>query len=267
MSAIGARCLDEHNFAAFPGLKISVITAVCNNRDTIAEALDSVLAQSHADVELIVIDGGSTDGTLEVLRSYGDRISMLVSEPDQGMYDALNKGIRLATGEVAGFLHSDDVFADADSLAHIADGFFSEEVDAVYGNLVYVRRDNPQQVVRHWKAGMFTLHRLRRGWMPPHPAFYVRRAVYERLGGFDTSYRIAADYDCMLRFLSSGIKTVYVPQVLVRMRLGGASNRSLGNMLRKSREDYRALKSSRVGGLGALLWKNFSKLPQFFRRG
>jgi glycosyltransferase involved in cell wall biosynthesis len=248
-------------------LKISVITAVFNNRDTIADTLDSVLAQSHADVELIVIDGGSTDGTLELLQGYSDGIAVLVSEPDRGLYDALNKGLRLATGEVLGFLHSDDVFADADALALIASGFYSEEIDAVYGDLVYVRRDNPQQVVRHWKAGTFTLSRLRQGWMPPHPAFYARKSVYDRLGGFDTSYRIAADYDCMLRFLKSGIKAVYVPQVLVKMRLGGASNRSLKNILQKSREDYRALKSNKVGGFLALVWKNFSKLPQFFRRG
>lgn len=247
-------------------MKISVITAVFNKRDTIAEALDSVLAQSQPDVELIVIDGGSTDGTLEVLQGYSDKISVLVSEPDQGIYDALNKGLRLATAEVVGFLHSDDVFADADSLARIASGFLSEDIDAVYGDLVYVRRDNPQQVVRYWKAGMFTMGRLRQGWMPPHPAFYVRRSVYERLGGFDTSYRIAADYDCMLRFLTRGIKVVYTPQVLVKMRLGGESNRSLKSILRKSREDYRVLKANRVGGLRALAWKNFSKLPQFFKR-
>ena len=248
-------------------MKISVITAVYNNREHVAEALDSVLAQSHPEVELVVIDGGSTDGTLDVLRGYGDRIAVLVSEPDQGIYDALNKGIRLATGDVIGFLHSDDVFADADSLARVTSGFLSEDIDAVYGDLVYVRRDNTQSIVRRWKSGTFTLGRLREGWMPPHPAFYARRSVYERLGGFDTSYRIAADYDCMLRFLSSGIRTVYVPQVLVKMRLGGASNRSLKNVIQKSREDYRALRENRVGGLGTLLCKNFSKLPQFLRRG
>lgn len=247
-------------------MKISVITAVFNNREHIADAIDSALGQSHSDVELIVIDGGSTDGTLEVLQTYADRIAVLVSEPDQGIYDALNKGLRLATGEVIAFLHADDVFADADSLARVASGFISDEIDAVYGDLVYVRRDNPQQVVRYWKAGSFTLGRLHSGWMPPHPAFYARRSVYERLGSFDTSYRIAADYDCMLRFLKSGIRVAYVPQVLVKMRLGGASNRSLRNILQKSREDYRALRSNKVGGLPALLWKNFSKLPQFIKR-
>lgn len=247
-------------------MRISVITAVYNNRDTITDALDSVLAQSHPDVELIVIDGGSTDGTLETLHSFQDRISRLVSEPDQGIYDALNKGIQLATGDVVGFLHADDVFADADSLARIASGFVNDDIEAVYGDLLYVMRDDPEQVVRYWKAGMFSLGQLRQGWMPPHPTFYARRSLYERLGVFDTSYRIAADYECMLRFLRSGIKVVYVPQVLVRMRLGGASNRSLKNILRKSLEDYRVLKANKIGGMGALLWKNFSKFPQFFKR-
>ena len=247
-------------------MKISVITAVFNNREHIAEAVDSALVQSHPDVELIVIDGGSTDGTKEILQAYGDRVAVLVSEPDDGIYDALNKGLKLATGEVVGFLHSDDVFADVDALKRVASGFSSADVDAVYGDLVYVRRDNLQQVVRYWKSSVFLQNKLRRGWMPPHPTLYVRRRVYAQLGGFDTTYRIAADYDCMLRFLKSGIKAAYLPYVQVRMRLGGASNRSLKNILRKTIEDYRALKRNRAGGIGALMWKNLSKLPQFFRR-
>ena len=247
-------------------MKISVITAVYNNRDTIADALDSVLTQTHGDVELIVIDGGSTDGTLEILRHYADRISVLVSEPDNGIYDALNKGLQLATGEIVGFLHSDDVFADADALARIAKVFATPGVDAVYGDLEYVKKSAPEVVVRYWKSGEYSADKLRHGWMPPHPTFYVKRDVYERLGGFDTRYRIAADYDCMLRFLGVGVQVAYLPQVLVRMRLGGASNRSLKNILLKMAEDWRALRSNRIGGVGALAWKNFSKLPQFLKR-
>ncbi len=249
-------------------VKISVITAIFNNRDTVAQALDSVLAQSHPAVELIVIDGGSTDGTLEVLQGYADRLAVLVSERDHGIYDALNKGIARASGDAVGFLHSDDLFADATVLARIAAAFTDPGVDAVYGDLLYVRKNDPTKVVRTWRAGAFSHSRLAHGWMPPHPTLYVRRAVYHRLGGFDTRYRIAADYDCVLRLLGKGgIRTTYIPEVLVRMRVGGASNRSLKNILQKSREDYRALRASGVGGLGTLAWKNLSKLPQFWDRG
>ncbi len=248
-------------------MKISVVTAVYNNRGTVAAALESALQQTHDDVELVVIDGGSTDGTLAVLQAYADRIAVLVSEPDSGIYDALNKGIRLAGGEVVGFLHSDDLYADAEALRRVARAFAENEVAAVYGDLLYVRKEAPDRVVRTWRAGQFAPSRLARGWMPPHPTFYARREVYAELGGFDTSFRIAADYDCMLRFLGrEGVRVGYIPHVLVKMRVGGASNRSLGNILRKSAEDYRALKANGVGGLPALAWKNLRKLPQFFVR-
>jgi glycosyltransferase len=249
-------------------LKISVVTAVYNNRDTIAQALDSALAQTHPDVELIVIDGGSTDGTHEVLQAYAERLAVLVSEPDSGIYDALNKGIARASGEVVGFLHSDDLFADATVLSRIASAFADPAVGAAYGDLLYVRKDDPGRVVRTWRSDAFSAARLAHGWMPPHPTFYVRRAVYETLGGYDTTYRIAADYDCVLRLLGKGgVRAAYIPEVLVKMRVGGASNRSLRNIVRKSREDYRALRVNGVGGLGALAWKNLSKLPQFLKRG
>lgn len=249
-------------------MKISVITAVFNNRDTVADALESILGQTHDDVELIVIDGGSTDGTLDVLQQYRDRLAVLVSESDRGIYDALNKGLRLASGEVVGFLHSDDLYADEHVLTRLTEAFSDPGVEAVYSDLVYVRKDAPDRVVRYWKSGVFTLRKLRRGWMPPHPTLYVRREWYEHIGGFDTSYRIAADYDFMLRMLMRDeIRVAYIPEVLVKMRIGGASNRSLSNMLLKSSEDYRALRNNRVGGLPALLWKNISKLPQFLKGG
>ncbi len=245
-------------------LKISVITAVYNNRETISAALDSSLGQSDVDIELVVIDGGSTDGTLEVLRSYADRLHVLVSEPDRGIYDALNKGIQRASGEVVGFLHSDDLFADAGVLSRISAAFTDTEVGAVYGDLLYVRKDNPDEVVRYWRSGKFSERRLGWGWMPPHPTLYVRRHVYEQHGLFDTSFHIAADYDFILRTLGQNRLGVrYIPEVLVKMRVGGASNRSLRNIMQKSSEDLRALRRNGVGGVGALIWKNLSKLPQF----
>lgn len=248
-------------------LKISVITAVHNNRETISTALDSTLGQSGVDIELVVIDGGSTDGTLEVLRSYADRLHVLVSEPDRGIYEALNKGIRCASGDVVGFLHSDDLFADPGVLSRVAAAFDDPGVGAVYGDLVYVGKENPDQVVRYWRSRVFSRRRLGWGWMPPHPTLYMRRHVYEQHGLFDTSFRIAADYDFILRALGADRVVVrYIPKVLVKMRVGGVSNRSLSNIVRKSREDLRALKRNGVGGLGALLWKNLSKLPQFLGR-
>ncbi len=247
--------------------RISVVTAVYNNRETIAAALDSALGQAGAELELIVIDGGSTDGTLDILKSYANRLDVLVSEPDCGIYDALNKGIRLASGDVIGFLHSDDLFADVKALSRVAAAFADARVGAVYGDLLYVRKDDPDAVVRSWRAGEFSRRRLAWGWMPPHPTLYVRRSVYERTGGFDTSYRIAADYDYILRLLGrEDVGVRYIPDVLVKMRTGGASNRTLHNILRKSAEDWRALRRNQVGGVGALTWKNLSKLPQFFGR-
>lgn len=248
-------------------MKISVITAVLNKQDTIADAVRSVVGQTWHDVEHIVIDGASTDGTIQALQPYVARIAVLLSEPDGGIYDALNKGIRIATGDVVGFLHSDDMFASERVLERVARQFADPTVDAVYGDLAYVRSADPSHVVRLWRAGRFSRRKLSWGWMPPHPTFYVRRGVYERLGAFDTRYRIAADYECMLRFLGEGrVVTRYVPEVLVRMRLGGASNGSVSNVVRKLREDYLALTSNEVGAFGALLWKNVSKLPQFVLR-
>lgn len=247
-------------------LKISVITAIYNNRNTIAEAIESILSQTHPLVELVVIDGGSTDGTLELLAKFGDRITVMVSEPDDGIYHALNKGIALASGDVVGFLHSDDVFPDVDVLKRVAATLMNSSADAVYGDLEYVQRGDASKVVRYWNAGTYSPRKLRAGWMPPHPTFYARRELYQRLGGFDVSMRIAADYDCMLRFFQAGVAVAYISQVQVRMRMGGASNRSLRNIIRKSREDYVALRRNKVGGAWTLLSKNLRKLPQLVLR-
>lgn len=253
-------------------MSISVITACYNSIVTLPDTLSSVRSQQALACEYILIDGGSSDGTLALIEAEHSRadtpLSCWISEPDQGIYDALNKGIALATGEVVGFLHADDVFAHPSVLKRVAACFEDPAIVACYGDLEYVWRDDPARVLRHWRAGCFTPSRLRWGWMPPHPTLYVRRSWYEAHGCFDTNYRIAADYDLMLRLLSglSERQVVYLPEVLVRMRTGGASNRSLGNILHKSAEDYRALRSNGIGGVGALLWKNLSKLGQFVVR-
>jgi glycosyltransferase involved in cell wall biosynthesis len=246
-------------------VKVSVITASFNSAATIDDTLASVQAQQGVEIEHLVIDGASRDGTQECVRRF-PHVARLVSEPDRGIYDALNKGLALSTGDVVGFLHTDDFYAAPDVLQAVAAAFADPAVEVVYGDLVYVHKDDVDRAVRYWRAGEFSTARLRRGWMPPHPTLYVRRDVYERIGLFDVSYRIAADYDSVLRIFSrlQG-KAVCLPRVMVKMRVGGASNRSLANVVRKTREDYRALRRHGVGGVWCVLLKNLSKLNQFGR--
>ena len=248
-------------------LKISIITSVYNNKETIAEAIASVFSQSYDNIEYIVVDGASTDGTVEVIKQYADNITTFVSEPDKGIYDGLNKGVALATGDVVGFLHSDDLFEDEHVVAKIAEAFESSGAQSVYGDLTYVTKEDTSKVVRFWKSGIFTYAKLKNGWMPPHPTFYVKRDVYEQYGAFDTFFKIAADYDTVLRFLGrEKISTHYIPEVLVKMRVGGASNKSIKNLIQKSREDLKVMNNNRVGNAGSLLVKNASKIKQFFVR-
>ncbi|MBK1706834.1 glycosyltransferase family 2 protein [Halochromatium glycolicum] len=249
-------------------MKISIITATYNCASTLADCLDSLDNQSHSDIEHIVIDNQSSDGTLELLRSRHDNQRVIVSEPDAGIYDALNKGIAMASGEVVGLLHSNDLFAAEDVVSGIAEAFSDPNINAVYGDLEYVSQQDTDRVIRYWRAGNFEPINLRRGWMPPHPTLFLRRSVYEQFGPFNKSYRIAADYDFMLRVLTHlpDDQVSYMPRVFTRMRTGGASNRSLTNIARKSWEDLRALRANRVGGLSTLMFKNVQKLPQFWRR-
>ena len=248
-------------------MRISVITATYNAARTVAACLGSVARQTHPDVEHWVLDGASRDGTQAVVEAARGRLAGIISEPDNGIYDALNKGIARATGEVVGFLHADDFYAGDSTLASIAAAFDDPRVDAVYGDLTYVDAVDASRVIRYWKAGPVSRERLKRGWMPPHPTFYVRRSVYQRLGSFDTRYRISADYDCIVRFLfGGGVRAAYIPQVLVSMRVGGISNRSLRTIALKSREDLRIMREHGLGGLPTLLAKNLGKVAQFWAR-
>lgn len=248
-------------------MKISIITAVYNRADTVGMAIDSVARQTYPDCEHLIIDGASSDGTLAVVQTRHREAMRVVSEPDEGIYDALNKGIGLATGDVIGLVHSDDFLAHDEVLAKVARAFADPAVQAVYGDLDYVSAADPLRIVRHWRAGAVTARKLGWGWMPPHPTVFVRRALLDTHGTYDTSYRIASDYDAILRwFGKGGIRAAYIPEVLVKMRVGGESNRSLGRIVRKSLEDLRALRSNGVGSVGALLAKNLSKLPQFIVR-
>lgn len=248
------------------GMKISVITAVYNNVTEIEAALQSVLLQRGIAVEPIVIDGDSTDGTREVLENYRHRLGSYVSARDGGIYPALNRGLSLATGDYVGFLHSDDLFASCDALTTLLGGLGDARPDAVWGDLNYVRKTDPSVIVRRWSSTPFEPKLLRRGWMPPHPALYVRRDRFLEMGGFDETMRIAADYDFILRLFAGSSDLRYVPGTVVNMRTGGASNRSLRAIVRKSREDVRALRRSGLPIIPALLGKNLLKVQQFFRR-
>jgi glycosyltransferase involved in cell wall biosynthesis len=247
-------------------MKISVITATFNSASTLESTLESFRSQEYKNKELIIIDGGSTDGSKEIIRNAGDVVQKWVSEPDQGIYDALNKGIRMSEGDVIGFLHSGDLYADSNVLQKIIIPFQESQVDIIYGDLRYVNKDKRKRVVRYWKSGEFHPGLIQKGWMPPHPTFYMRREIYASLGLFDLSFKIAADYDLMLRVLKNpGLKIAYIPEVLVEMETGGLSNGRLVNVIRKSIEDYRAMRKNGIMNPWWVLGrKNLGKLNQFF---
>jgi glycosyltransferase len=245
-------------------MKISIITITYNSEKTLRDTIESVLSQSYTDIEYVVVDGKSKDSTCDIIRSYGDRISTFVSEKDNGLYDALNKGISLATGDVVGFLHSDDIFASTETIKMIAEAFTKFKVDSVYGDLVYVDQNDTDKIIRFWRSRKFSRARALTGWMPPHPTFYVKREVYVKYGGFNTTFRIAADYESILRFLVRfRVTTFYIPLILIRMRLGGESNKSIKNVIRKSLEDIRAMHINGLISFAALFNKNASKFKQF----
>ena len=205
-------------------MKISIITSCFNREATIGQAIESVLAQDYPDVEYIVVDGASRDRSLQVIEHYGNRIARIVSEPDHGMYEAINKGIRMATGEVIGLLHSDDFLFDTHALSDVAACFERTRADVVYGNGLFVDAGNTNRVVRNWVSGPFHPWKVRCGWLPLHPTVYVRREVMERMGLYDERYQIAADTDFLLRcLLDASWRVEYLDRYIVRMRMGGLS--------------------------------------------
>jgi glycosyltransferase involved in cell wall biosynthesis len=249
-------------------MKISIVTAVRNDATTVGETLNSVAAQVGAEIEHIVIDGASTDGTVDVIRQHAARLAYFVSEPDRGPYDGMNKGIKVATGDAIGFLNGDDVFASPDVVARISEVLADDDVDACYANLDYTAADDLGKVVRRWRSQPYRPGLFLRGWMPAHPTFYVKRRVFERCGGFDLEFRRQADFDLALRFMHIHcIRTVFVPEVWVRMRMGGLSNHGFRNVLAGNIEAYRICRKR-----GVKVWPWFpvvkmaSRLPQFLGR-
>lgn len=248
-------------------MKISIITAVKNRATVVGRALESLKVQDYPNWEHLIVDGSSVDGTREIIldyhRSMGDKV-LLIDELDQGLYGALNLGLAHATGDVVGFLHSDDYFASKTVLSEIIQCFSDKSVDAIYGNLNYVSNNTSGKVCRQWSSRNFNLHLLKFGWMPPHPTLYMRKEVYERIGGFNSDYKISADYDLVLRcFKSPHFKSKYLPKTLVVMGVGGVSNGSYSSFITKAKEDFEILKNHQIWG-GALIFKRLLKIVQFF---
>jgi glycosyltransferase len=245
-------------------VKLSVLTPVFNSEKTLHDCMKSVLSQ-RADIEHIIIDGQSSDGTLRIINEYAPHVAKIISEPDRGIYDALNKGIAVSTGEVIGILHADDFFASWETLARISEIFEKTSVESCYGDLVYVDFHDTSRIIRYWKSNEFKINRFYHGWMPPHPTFFARRSVYEKYGGFNLNLGTAADYELMLRLLlRHRVSTVYLPEVITFMRIGGASNASLLNRLRANFYDRKAW---RINGLKPYPWtlalKPLRKIGQF----
>jgi len=248
--------------------KVSIIIATYNSSYSITESIRSLLSQDHKNIEYNIIDGKSTDDTLVKVAKLENEANLkfkIISETDKGIYDALNKGVNLSDGDVVGFLHSDDILANKSVIAKIVKVFEDEDVDGVYGDLQYVTKDNTNKVVRKWKSSEFKIDLLKKGWMPAHPTLFLKKEVYQKHGQFDLSFIIAGDYEFMLRvFKDNSLSFRYLPIVITRMRLGGISNRSFSNILQKMKEDYRAIKINKIGGLMTLIQKNTSKIRQFF---
>lgn len=244
-------------------MKVSIITSCFNREETIAQAIESVLAQDYAEIEYIVVDGASTDHSLEVINRYKDRIAQIISEPDKGMYEGINKGIRAATGDIIGLLHSDDFLFSSHTISEIVDKFQNTGADFVYGDGLFVNFENTDKVIRNWIGGKYSKWKVRHGWLPLHPTCYIRKSCVDKLGLYDESYKIAADSDFLFRYLyEADLKVEYLNKYIVRMRMGGLSTDS---KKRKQmwEEDVRMYKSHGLSPTWTKLQKMAWKVPQF----
>lgn len=249
-------------------MKVSIITITYNSQATLEDTLKSVVSQDFKDIEYIIVDGKSKDKTLQIVEKYKERIARVISEKDKGLYDALNKGIRHATGDVVGLLHSDDLYANEQVISRVMAKFEEDpSIEAVYADLVFVSRNDLNRVMRSWKPGPYEEDSFVKGWMPPHPTFFVRREVYEKYGCFNTDLKLSADYELMLRLIHKHhIKLAYIPETIVKMRMGGVSNTSFFVKLKANLEDKRAWKMNGVKpGFFTIFMKPLNKVGQYFR--
>lgn len=250
-------------------MKVSIITVVFNAEHTVADAIASVAKQSHNDIEHIVIDGASTDGTLNVINANSGTIAHIISEPDTGIYDAMNKGVRLATGDIVGLLNADDVYEHDDVIAEVVEAHQDPLLDACYSDLVYVKADDLSQVTRYWRSKEYVKGLCFKGWMPAHPTLFLKRHVYDKVGLFNTELDYQADLEfCARAFELHSISSFYIPKLWVRMRLGGVTNGSIKTMVMGNWESYLALRKLGLkrDPISYFLIKFSSKLPQFFNK-
>jgi glycosyltransferase involved in cell wall biosynthesis len=249
-------------------MKISIITVAFNAEATIRDTINSVLSQKGVDVEYVIVDGKSTDNTVAIIEEYKSQIDQFVSETDKGIYDGMNKGVQMATGDIVGILNSDDFYMDDQVLQKVAKLFEDSSIEGVYADLVYVDAEDTDKITRTWKSGTYEKGAFKKGWMPPHPTFFVRKEVYEKYGSYSLQLKSAADYEFMLRTIHKhDINLAYLPEVIVKMRAGGMSNASLKNRLRANQEDQMAwkmndLKPSKL----TFIRKPLSKVSQFFKK-
>lgn len=247
-------------------MKISIITVVYNNDKTIRDAMQSVLGQTYKNIEYVIIDGGSKDNTVNLINEYKEKLGYFVSEKDSGLYDAMNKGILACTGDVIGILNSDDLYQDSNVIKDVMEQFNNDpELDILYGNLVYVKSDDTNKVVRNWKSKSYHKNFFENANVPPHPSLFVRSEVYKSAGLFDLQYKLAADYELMLRmFKKHNFKSKHINKLIIKMRLGGATNQSLSNIINQNKEILEAWKNN---GLGAPFYlmplRIFKRLAQF----
>lgn len=253
-------------------MKITIITATYNSAATVRDTLESVLCQTYKDYEYLIIDGASKDNTLAIVREYEPKFEgrlKYITEPDNGIYDAMNKGIKMSTGDVVGLLNSDDFYTTNDALEKIADAFKNHDVDATYGDIHFVNDEDLSKMVRYYSSSVFKRAFMRLGLMPAHPSFYCKKSVYEKYGNFDTSYRIAADFENLLRLIFvNRIKILYIPKDFVTMRTGGASTAGLSSRKQIMREHLRAMKKNGVySNFFLLSLRYFYKIFELARGG